>query len=301
MAKIFSDDLAFNPTRDSLTTPSGKIFTFNPPSSAELPPGGFSNVDHVYTAPPAEGREEVAVQISPSSDRLQLLAPFSPWPGHDYERCLILIKVEGKCTTDHITPAGPWFRYRGHLGNISNNTLIGAINVDNGKANSVRNQLTGEEGGVPDTARAYQQAGRPWVVIGDHNYGEGSSREHAALQPRYLGGVAIIAKSFARIHETNLKKQGILALKFINESDCNRIRSSDQINIVGLKDLAPGRNVTIRVTSSGGEESGDAGVWETKVSHTFSTEQIEYFKAGSALNLMRTRKEEQEAVVVSTP
>ncbi|KAI1387017.1 putative aconitase [Hypoxylon trugodes] len=295
MAKIFSDDLAFDPTKDSLTTPTGEEFIFNPPNSAELPRNGFENVDHVYTPPPTSGREHVEVQISPSSNRLQLLKPFKPWSGNDYENCLILIKVKGKCTTDHITPAGPWFRYRGHLGNISNNTLIGAVNADNGKTNAVRNLLTGEEGGVPDTARSYQEAGQPWVVIGDHNYGEGSSREHAALQPRYLGGAAIIAKSFARIHETNLKKQGILALKFVDEADHDRIQPSDRISIVGLTGLTPGRNLKLRVTPS---SEGADGMWETEVSHTYSTEQVEYFKAGSALNLMMLRKKGEEAAAI---
>ncbi|KAI0387230.1 putative aconitase [Hypomontagnella monticulosa] len=292
MSKIFSDDLAFDPTKDSLKTPTGKEFRFNPPTNVDLPENGFKDVDHVYTPPPSTGRELVKVQISPSSNRLQLLEPFKPWGGHDYENCLILIKVKGKCTTDHITPAGKWFRFRGHLGNISNNTLIGAVNADNGKVNSVQNLLTGEVGAVPDTARAYQEAGKPWVVIGDHNYGEGSSREHAALQPRYLGGVAIIAKSFARIHETNLKKQGILALKFVDETDYDNIRPSDRISIIGLKDMEPGKTLRLRTASSG---EGAKKIWECEVSHTYSMEQIEYFKAGSALNLMVERKRGSEA------
>ncbi|KAJ4172836.1 hypothetical protein NW754_003041 [Fusarium falciforme] len=219
MAKIFSDDLGFNPVTDTITTEDGNEFKFELPTGDALPPNGFSDADYVYTSPPSTGRESIQVQISDSSERLQRLSPFPPGPTSDPENCVILIKAQGKCTTDHITPAGPWFRFRGHLDNISNNTLIGAVNAENGKVNTVTNWLTGESGAVPQTARAYKQASQPWVVIGDHNYGEGSSREHAALQPRHLGCVAIIAKSFARIHETNLKKQGVLALTFSNEEE----------------------------------------------------------------------------------
>ncbi|RSL53648.1 hypothetical protein CEP51_014854, partial [Fusarium floridanum] len=220
MAKVFSDNLGFNPLKDSLVTDSGKVFRFQPPSGDALPREAYENSDHVYDAPSTDPqfRQTVTVQISPDSQRLQRLAPFKPWSGQDFVECPILIKTMGKCTTDHITTAGPWMRFRGHLENISNNTLIGAINADNQEVNKVINQITGEHGGVPDTARDYQQRGLPWVVVVDHNYGEGSSREHAALQPRYLGGVAIIARSFARIHEANLKKQGMLALKFADNT-----------------------------------------------------------------------------------
>ncbi|KAL6401809.1 aconitate hydratase [Ilyonectria robusta] len=280
-----SDDLAFDPTKDSLVTPGGKEFKFQPPIGDSLPSNGYANTDHVYTSPPSRGREGVEIKISNTSERLQRLAPFPRWPGSDPENCVILIKAKGKCTTDHITPAGPWFRYRGHLENISNNTLIGAVNAENGKANSVRNWLTGEEGDVPGTAKRYRELSQPWVVIGDHNYGEGSSREHAALQPRYLGCVAIIAKSFARIHETNLKKQGLLALKFAREDDYDRIQSSARISIIGLKDVAVGKNLILRVTST-----ADSNTWDTQVSHTMTQEQIQYFKSGSALNLMAERK-----------
>ncbi|KAF7558127.1 hypothetical protein G7Z17_g148 [Cylindrodendrum hubeiense] len=285
MAKIFSDDLAFDPTKDRLLTPSGEQFKFEPPVRDSLPSNGYANTDHVYTAPPSSGRESVEIQISETSERLQRLSPFPRWSGLDHEDNVILIKAKGKCTTDHITPAGPWFRFRGHLENISNNTLIGAVNAENGKVNIVRNWLTGEESDVPGTAKSYKKLGQPWVVIGDHNYGEGSSREHAALQPRYLGCVAIIAKSFARIHETNLKKQGLLGLTFIREDDYDRIKSSDRVSVVGLKDLAVGKSITLRITSAIDNET-----WATEVSHTMTKEQIEYFKAGSALNLMAERK-----------
>ncbi|KAI8170068.1 Aconitate hydratase [Colletotrichum sp. SAR 10_70] len=293
MAKIFSDDLGFNPTSDSIVTPSGSDFRFKPPGGEALPSDGYANTDYVYSPPPSTGRNEVEVQIAETSKRLQRLAPFEPWHGKDFENCAILIKVQGKCTTDHITPAGPWFAYRGHLGNISNNTLIGAVNAETGKVNQVKNWLTGEDGDVPGTARAYKEASQPWVVIGDHNYGEGSSREHAALQPRYLGCVAVMAKSFARIHETNLKKQGLLALKFMKESDYERISSSDRISIVGIKALRQGKNVEVRITpTTAGRES-----FSIELSHTLTGEQIEYFREGSALNLMSKRKQAKEALL----
>ncbi|KAH8429205.1 uncharacterized protein LDX57_006872 [Aspergillus melleus] len=284
MGKVFSSNLSFNPTLDSLTTPSGKEFHFSPPTGEALPSSDYQNSDAAYQSPPLGDRSNLEIQIHPSSQRLQKLAPFAPWSGEDFENCLILIKTVGKCTTDHITPAGPWFRYRGHLENISNNTLIGAVNAETQKVNTVRNQLTGQDKDVPATARYYQSESIPWVVVADHNYGEGSSREHAALQPRYLGGVAIIAKSFARIHEANLKKQGMLALSFVDEGDYERIRASDRVSILGLKRLEPERNLVLRVTPREGE------VWETEVRHSFTEEQIRYFRAGSALNLISGRK-----------
>ncbi|GKT63426.1 aconitate hydratase [Colletotrichum tofieldiae] len=290
MAKIFSKDLAFDPTSDFLTTPKGTEFWFRPPHGEALPAKGFVNTDYVYSQPPTTGREAIRVQISDTSERLQLLTPFNRWHGGDFEDCNVLIKVQGKCTTDHITPAGPWFAYRGHLENISNNTLIGAVNAENGKINAVYNWITGEEGDVPGTARDYKAASQPWVVIGDHNYGEGSSREHAALQPRYLGAVAILARSFARIHETNLKKQGLLALKFVDEGDYYRVKSSDRISIVGLKGLKPGKEVEVKVTS----RENNTKSWSLQASHTMTSEQIEYFKAGSALNCMAERRRIKE-------
>lgn len=292
MAKIFSRDLAFDPTKDSLLTPEGKEFRFQPPTGADLPSKGYATADQVYTAPPLTERDrsDVEVQIKESSERLQRLSPFSPWSGNDFNNCVILIKAKGKCTTDHITPAGPWFRYRGHLDNISNNTLIGAVNAETDKVNTVTNWLTGEDGDVPRTARKYRAASQPWVVIGDYNYGEGSSREHAALQPRHLGCVAIIAKSFARIHETNLKKQGVLALTFTREEDYDRVRSSDRLSIGGLSELEPGKAVVVAVDPTDGREG-----WKTEVTHTMTPEQILYFRSGSALNLMASRKNGDEA------
>ncbi|CAG7959778.1 unnamed protein product [Penicillium nalgiovense] len=275
MAKVFSEDLAFDPTVDSLRTPSGGEFRFQPPTGDPLPRNGYLDSDIAYKAPPTN-RSNLVVKIDPSSERLQRLAPFEPWSGEDFKDCVILIKTKGKCTTDHITPAGPWFRYRGHLENISNNTLIGAVNAETDKVNTVRNQLTHTDGDVPGTARHYKAHDQPWVVIADHNYGEGSSREHAALQPRYLGGKAIIAKSFARIHESNLKKQGILALTFADEADYDQIGASDRVSILGLAGLAPGKSLKLSVNRE----------WEALLNHTFTPEQIEYFKAGSALNMM---------------
>lgn len=281
MAKVFSQDLGFNPESDTLTTPTGEKFQFNFPTGDTLPSEGYLDSDRAYVPPPSGDRSKLEVDIHSSSQRLQKLAPFSSWSGADFNDCLILIKTKGKCTTDHITPAGPWFRFRGHLENISNNTLIGAVNAETENVNKVHNQLTNTDGDVPGTARHYQSQGRQWVVIADHNYGEGSSREHAALQPRYLGGVAIIAKSFARIHEANLKKQGMLAGTFTDEADYDRIRASDLISIVNLADFAPGRPLTMNVAPTDGREA-----WEASLKHTFTQEQVEYFKAGSALNLM---------------
>lgn len=283
VTKVFSQELGFDPTTDSLNTPTGEAFQFKPPTGETLPAKGYELVDDIF-AGPVDDAQSITVQISESSQRLQRLKPFPAWPGSDFTDCPILIKAVGKCTTDQITQAGPWLRFRGHLENISNNTLIGAINAENGKANAVRNQITGEIGGVPETARDYQRRGIPWVVLADHNYGEGSSREHAALQPRYLGGAAIIAKSFARIHEANLKKQGMLALTLTEPADYDRIKSSDRVSILGLSNLAPGRSLRVRVSTL------HEGIWETDVRHNMTREQIEYFKAGSALGLMALRR-----------
>jgi aconitate hydratase len=256
MAKVFSPDLAFNPIHDTLTTPSGDKFKFQALTGDALPSRGYEDSDQAYVPHPTDDsdRSKLDVSISPQSQRLQKLAPFAPWNGRDLKDCLILIKTTGKCTTDHITPAGPWFRFRGHLENISNNTLIGAVNAETGNVNKVRNQLSQKDSAVPDTAPYYQSQGRPWVVVADHNYGEGSSREHAALQPRYLGGVAIIAKSFARIHEAKLKKQGMLAVTFAEEADYGRIRASDRISITGLTAFAPGKPLMMRVQTDSGED-----------------------------------------------
>lgn len=277
IVKAFSGRLDFDPTIDSIGS-----FQFEAPTAEPLPTRGYAVADHVFTAPPVN-RDDVEVLIAPDSQRIQRLAPFNAWDGADFVDLPILIKVEGKCTTDHITPAGPWFRYRGHLENISNNTLIGAVNSENKKVNSVRNVFTNEYGGVPETAKDYKRRGQQWVIVADHNYGEGSSREHAALQPRFLNGVAVIAKSFARIHESNLKKQGMLPLTFSNIADYERLKPDDRISLLGLSELAPERSVKMVV-------NGQEGKWETVLNHTFNEEQIAYFQAGSALNLMALKR-----------
>jgi aconitate hydratase len=273
--------LDFNPATDSLTTPDGKEFKFTPPTGDELPSRGFDKGENTFQAPPEDG-SGVTVAVDPASQRLQLLEAFDAWNGADVEGAKVLIKAKGKCTTDHISMAGPWLKFRGHLENISNNLLIGAENAENGKINAVKNQLTGEEGKVPDVARAYKAAGVPWIVVGDENYGEGSSREHAALEPRYLGGRAVVVKSFARIHETNLKKQGMLPLTFADPADYDRISGDDTVAIVGLGSFAPGSPLTLRVTPADG-----SAAFDITVNHTFNEQQIEWFKAGSALNAMR--------------
>ncbi|KAF2165859.1 hypothetical protein M409DRAFT_66843 [Zasmidium cellare ATCC 36951] len=283
VAKSIAGKLDFDPTIDSIPLPDGTDFKFQPPPAELLPPNGYVQADYVLTKPPVDPRQ-VEIALSPDSDRIQLLEPFRPWSGHDYEDLPILIKVEGKCTTDHITPAGPWFRYRGHLDNISNNTLIGAINAANKEVNTVQNVFTGRWDGVSATAREYKSRGQQWVVIADHNYGEGSSREHAALQPRFLNGVAIIARSFARIHETNLKKQGMLPLIFANPADYDRIDPKDRISLNGLASVGKGEPVTMLVVKENGEK------WTIELQHTFNPEQYEFFVAGSALNLMNQRK-----------
>ncbi|KAH9365606.1 hypothetical protein HPB48_005796 [Haemaphysalis longicornis] len=232
--------LDFNPVTDELTGAKGEKFKLESPRGDELPQRGFDPGEDTYQAPPKDS-STVSVDVDPQSQRLQLLSPFPKWDGKDLEDMVVLIKVKGKCTTDHISAAGPWLKYRGHLDNISNNMFIGAISEESGEANKVQHRLSGEWGGVPDTARKYKAEGIKWCVVGDENYGEGSSREHAALEPRHLGGYAIIVKSFARIHETNLKKQGLLPLTFQNPADYDKIKSDDKISLLGLKDLAPGK------------------------------------------------------------
>ncbi|XP_064600693.1 aconitate hydratase, mitochondrial-like [Liolophura sinensis] len=271
--------LDFNPLTDELTGADGKKFKLSSPYGDELPAKGFDPGMETYQSPPSDA-SSVEVQVSPSSQRLQLLQPFDKWDGKDLTDMVILIKAKGKCTTDHISAAGPWLKYRGHLDNISNNLLIGAVNIDNGEINKVKNQLTGEVGAVPDTARHYKSQKVPWVVIGDENYGEGSSREHAALEPRHLGGRAIIVKSFARIHETNLKKQGLLPLTFSNPADYDKIEPTDRISLLGLKDLAPGKPITCEIKHANGSTE------KITLNHTMNEGQIEWFKAGSALNRM---------------
>ncbi|CAH6720469.1 aconitate hydratase, mitochondrial [[Candida] jaroonii] len=281
-AYAISGDLGFNPITDTLVGADGKEFKLAEPVGLGLPPNGYDAGVNTYQAPPSD-RASVEVIVDPKSDRLQKLTPFKPWDGKDAEKLPILIKAVGKTTTDHISMAGPWLKYRGHLENISNNYMIGATNAENGEANNVRNHYTGEYKGVPETAADYRDAGKKWVVIGDENFGEGSSREHAALEPRFLGAFAIITKSFARIHETNLKKQGLLPLNFIKVADYDKINFDDEISLVGLADLAPGKNVVMKVHPKNGED------WETELSHTFNSEQIEWFKYGSALNKMSAK------------
>jgi aconitate hydratase len=279
VAMTIAGTLNFNPLTDELTGADGKKFKLKEPSGLGLPTRGYDPGQDTYQAPP-EDRASVQVAVSPTSDRLQLLSPFSAWNGSDFKDLPILIKCQGKTTTDHISMAGPWLKYRGHLDNISNNMLIGAINAENGEANKVKNSLNGEYGAVPDVARDYKKNGVKWVVIGDWNYGEGSSREHAALEPRHLGGLAIITRSFARIHETNLKKQGMLPLTFSEPADYEKIGPNDRVDIK-CTELAVGKPITLVVHPADGSKSFDISL-----SHTFNEGQIEWFKNGSALNTM---------------
>ncbi|RXW12876.1 hypothetical protein EST38_g12978 [Candolleomyces aberdarensis] len=286
-ALAFAGKLSFNPLTDSLIGADGKPFKFEAPSGYELPPRGYDPGENTFQPPP-EDRASVNVAVDPKSDRLQLLQPFQVWTGAPTD-LPILIKAKGKCTTDHISAGGPWLKYRGHLENISQNCLIGAINIENNEANKVKNQVTGEYGGVPQTAAYYRDRGIKWVVIGDHNYGEGSSREHAALEPRFLGGLAIITRSFARIHETNLKKQGMLALTFVDPADYDKVQPNDKVDIVGLDTFAPGKNLTLVAKHEDGTKD------EIPLAHTFNEGQIEWFKAGSALNLMAAKAKAKAA------
>lgn len=288
-ALSLAGNLKFDPRKDELVAPDGTRFTLEDPFGDELPTKGFDKGENTFQAPPEDG-SNVAVDVKPDSNRLQLLDPFPAWDGNDFTGMPVLIKTKGKCTTDHISMAGPWLKYRGHLENISNNLLIGAVNAENDETNNVKNLETGEWGKVPDVARNYKEQGMQWVVLGDDNYGEGSSREHAALEPRFLGGRAVVTKSFARIHETNLKKQGLLPLTFDNPKDYDRISGHDRIDIIGLKDnFKPGQPLTLRVHPANGDSSFDV-----KVNHTFNEEQIEWFKAGSALNFMKKQIEEKK-------
>lgn len=272
--------LSFNPMRDKLVNEKGENVMLDEPRGFELPPHGFSVEDAGYQ-PPAEDGTGVSVLVSPSSQRLQLLDPFPFWEGTDLTNLRLLIKVKGKCTTDHISMAGPWLKYRGHLDNISNNMLIGAVNYFNNQTDTVKDQITGDYGPVPATARHYKQMGIGSLVIGDENYGEGSSREHAAMEPRHLGVRAIIVKSFARIHETNLKKQGMLALTFVDKNDYDKVQENDLIDITGLTNFSPGKQLIMVLHHSDGTTD------RVKLNHTYNTPQIEWFKAGSALNLIR--------------
>ncbi|XP_039541327.1 aconitate hydratase, mitochondrial [Pimephales promelas] len=279
-ALAIAGTLNFNPETDFLTAPNGEKFKLVPPTGDELPTRDFDPGQDTYQHPPPDG-SGLKVDVNPQSNRLQLLEPFDKWSGKDLEDLQVLIKVKGKCTTDHISAAGPWLKFRGHLDNISNNLLIGAVNTENDAVNKIRNLLTGEFGGVPDVARYYKKHNISWIVVGDENYGEGSSREHAALEPRHLGGRAIIVKSFARIHETNLKKQGLLPLTFSNPADYDKIRPDDKISIVGLKTFAPGKPLNAVIKHIDGSSE------TIELNHTFNETQIEWFRAGSALNRMK--------------
>ena len=279
-AMAIAGDLTFNPLTDYLTNEAGEQVKLDAPTGNELPPKGFDVADAGYQAPAIDG-SGVEVKVSTTSDRLQLLEPFKAWEGTDLTGLKLLIKAKGKCTTDHISMAGPWLKYRGHLDNISNNMLIGAVNFANEKTDNVKNQLTGEYGHVPAVQRAYKAAGIGSIVVGDQNYGEGSSREHAAMEPRFLGVRAVLVKSFARIHETNLKKQGMLGLTFANEADYDKIQEDDSIDIKGLATFAPNTPLIIVLNHTDGTSE------EILANHTYNEQQVEWFKAGGALNIIR--------------
>lgn len=272
--------LDFNPAKDTLTNKNGDEVTLDLPAGDELPTQGFAVEDAGYQAPSADG-SNVQIAVAEDSKRLQLLSPFTPWNGENITGAKLLIKAQGKCTTDHISMAGPWLRFRGHLDNISNNMLIGAVNAFTSETNSVKNQLSGEYGAVPFVQREYKAATVPTVVVGDHNYGEGSSREHAAMEPRHLGVKAVIVKSFARIHETNLKKQGMLGLTFANENDYDLIQEDDTFNFIDLVEFAPDKPLTVEIVHANGIKD------TIIVNHTYNKQQIDWFKAGSALNLIK--------------
>jgi len=279
-ALAIAGTLEFNPLTDTLTNDKGEQVKLDPPTGWELPPKGFDVEDAGFQAPVEDG-SGIEITVNPDSSRLQLLTPFNPWNGENLMGAKLLIKAEGKCTTDHISMAGPWLRYRGHLDNISNNMLIGANNFFNKEVNKVKNQLTGEYGEVPSTARSYKAAGISTVVVGDHNYGEGSSREHAAMEPRHLGVMAVIVKSFARIHETNLKKQGMLGLTFDTESDYDKIKEGDTFNFIDLNAFAPSKQLTLELVHEDGQKEN------VMLNHTYNEAQINWFRSGSALNKIK--------------
>ncbi len=283
-AYAIAGDLAFNPMTDYLENERGEKVKLDEPEGIEMPVRGFAVDDNGYLAPASDGKK-VEVIVDPKSDRLQLLDPFTPWDGKDYKELKLLMKAKGKCTTDHISMAGPWLRFRGHLDNISDNMLIGAVNSFNEKTNSVKNQFNGDYGPVPATARAYKAQGYSSIVIGDENYGEGSSREHAAMEPRHLGVKVVLVKSFARIHETNLKKQGMLALTFANKEDYNKINEDDTIDIIGLESFSPEKPLTVVLNHTDGTFD------KISANHTYNQSQFDWFKAGSALNLIKLQNQ----------
>ncbi len=278
-ALAIAGSLSFNPLTDELENEKGEKVKLDPPTGEELPSKGFDSGENGYIAPAKDG-SNVEIKVNPDSERLQLLTPFKPWDGKDLEDLPVLLKAKGKCTTDHISMAGPWLRFRGHLDNISNNMFIGAINYFTGETGKVKNIYTGEYKSVPEAARDYKRHGHDWVVVGDENYGEGSSREHAAMEPRHLGGRAIIVRSFARIHETNLKKQGMLPLTFANPADYDKIKEDDKVSIIGLTELAPNKQLKLIIKHENGSKD------EALLNHSMNETQIKWFKAGSALNLI---------------
>ncbi len=275
-AFAIAGDLTFNPMTDYLVNKNGEKVKLDEPTGFDSPANGYDVEDAGYQAPAIDG-SGVEIVVNPKSDRLQLLTPFNAWDGKDYKGLNLLIKAKGKCTTDHISMAGPWLRFRGHLDNISNNMLIGAVNYFNEETNKVKNQLTNEYGAVPDTARAYKAAGNGSVVVGDENYGEGSSREHAAMEPRNLGVKVVLVRSFARIHETNLKKQGMLGITFANKEDYDKVQEADRIDVLGLTDFAPGKQLTVVLHHADGTKD------KFPVNHTYNQNQIEWFKAGKCV------------------
>jgi len=279
--------LHFNPLTDSLENGEGQMVKLDMPRGLEMPARGFTGKENGYQAPASNG-DKIKIKIDPASERLQLLKPFEPWNGKDLKGLRLLIKAKGKCTTDHISMAGYWLKYRGHLDNISDNLLIGAVNAFNGRTNFIKNQLSGDYEEVPKTARDYKAKGIGAVIVGDENYGEGSSREHAAMEPRHLGVKVVLVKSFARIHEANLKKQGILALTFKDKDDYNRIREDDTLDVIHLASFSPGKPITIRIHHADGSKK------EIKANHTYNKNQIEWFRAGSALNLIRTQQNKRK-------
>ena len=283
MAIALSGRLDFNPITDTITNEDDDEIKLFPPNGDELPKNGFSVEENGYVDPPEDG-SDIEIIVNPDSQRLQLLEPFKPWNGKNISNVRLLIKAHGKCTTDHISMAGPWLRFRGHLDNISDNCLIGAVNAFNMKTNNVKNLVNGDYGPVPQTQRFYKENNIDTIVVGDHNYGEGSSREHAAMEPRHLGVKAVIVKSFARIHETNLKKQGMLALTFDSESDYDKIQEDDLFNFLDLESFSPGKQLTLEIIHN--DKSKDI----IKLNHTFNSQQIEWFKNGSALNLIKSNE-----------
>jgi aconitate hydratase len=279
-ALAIAGKLTFNPMKDKLINEKGEAVMLNEPQGEELPQKGFDVKDPGYQSP-AEDGSNIEIVVNPKSERLQLLEPFEPSDEKDFLMMRLLIKAKGKCTTDHISMAGPWLRYRGHLDNISNNLLIGAVNYFNEQTNHIKNQLTGKYSAVPETQRAYKSSGIPTIVVGDENYGEGSSREHAAMEPRHLGIKAVLVKSFARIHETNLKKQGILALTFANKNDYDKVQEDDIIEILGINEFKPNNPFEINLTHADGSKD------KFLANHSYNQTQIEWFKAGAALNIIR--------------